>query len=143
MVALPDTDVSGSAAAGRAAPASSSAASRPQDERTSSGARADAAAAPVGAGVTAAAAIGRHGARGLLAVPVAVLALALTAAAGWVLVRWLSGRAAALRRSVAQPVGVASMLLIAVTSLLRVRAADGSRPSSVSDIGSTMPYPIV
>ena len=98
---------------------------------------------PIGASVTAAAAIGCLGARGLLPLPFVVLALALTAAAGWLLVRWPSGRGAALRRSVAQPVVVASMLLTAVTLLVRVRAAAGNPTELVSGLGTAMSYPLV
>ena len=60
-----------------------------------------------------------------------------------VLFRWPSGRGAALRRSVAQPLVAASMVLTAVLLLVRVRAADGDPAELVSGIGTTMSYPLV
>lgn len=98
---------------------------------------------PIGTGVTAAAAIGCLGARGLLPRPVAVLAMALTAAAGWLLVRWPTGRGAVLRRSVAQPVAAAGMVLTPALLLVRIRAADGDPAQLVSGIGTSMAYPLV
>ncbi len=98
---------------------------------------------PAGAVVTASAAITCLGARGLLPALVVVVAVLLTAAAAWMLLRWPAGPGAARRRAVAQPVAAASLLLIAVLALVRVRSAGADPTQLVRGIGTTLSFPLV
>jgi transglutaminase-like putative cysteine protease len=97
---------------------------------------------PVAAAVTAGSATASLGARGLLPVPAVVLALLLIGAAAWSVLRWPFGQGAARRRAVAQPVAVASMALIAVLALVRVRSAGADPAELVHRIGTTLSVPL-
>jgi protein-glutamine gamma-glutamyltransferase len=105
-------------------------------------ARTEAILLPVAAAVTAGSAIATLGARGLLPVPAVLLALLLVGAAGWSVLRWPFGQGAARRRSVAQPVAVASMALIAVLAVVRVRSAGTDPAELVHRIGTTLSVPL-
>ena len=105
-------------------------------------ARTEAILLPVAAAVTAGSAIASLGARGLLPLPAVLLALLLIGAAGWSVLRWPFGQGAARRRAVAQPVAVASMALIAVLALVRVRSAGADPTELVHRIGTTLSIPL-
>jgi len=105
-------------------------------------ARTEAILLPVAAAVTAGSATASLGARGLLPVPALVLALLLIGVAGWSVLRWPFGPGAARRRAVAQPVAVASMALIAVLALVRVRSAGADPAELVHRIGTTLSIPL-
>jgi transglutaminase-like putative cysteine protease len=105
-------------------------------------ARTEAILLPAAAAVTAGSAIASLGARGLLPLPAVLLALLLIGAAGWSVLRWPSGQGAARRRAVAQPVAVASMALIAVLALVRVRSAGADPAELVHRIGTTLSIPL-
>ena len=105
-------------------------------------ARTEAILLPVAAAVTAGSAIASLGARGLLPLPAVLLALLLIGAAGWSVLRWPFGQGAARRRAVAQPVAVASMALIAVLALVRVRSAGADPAELVHRIGTTLSIPL-
>ncbi|HVC72803.1 MAG TPA: transglutaminase-like domain-containing protein, partial [Mycobacteriales bacterium] len=74
--------------------------------------------------------------------PAVVVALLLIAGAAWSVLRWPFGQGAARRRAVAQPVAVASMALIAVLALVRVRSAGADPAELVHRIGTTLSIPL-
>jgi transglutaminase-like putative cysteine protease len=95
-----------------------------------------------GAAVTAVAAIAAMGTKGLLPVPVTVLAALLAVVAAVGPVRWPSGPGAELRRRLAAPVLLVCFLLTGLVLLARLRAAGGDPARLVEGIGTTVSYTV-